>query len=120
MIGVLFEYRKPDGRDAGGGRSNKIREAVFPSVRAALTELCSAQPGDSLGDALLRHAGLLERTKEDARRALEPRRLHLAAMQAAWGDALPRRLRRLDPDAFRLAIVDEFRAAGNAIAVPTP
>lgn len=118
-IAVLFEHRRLDGRDTGVGRSKDIRDTVFSSVRAALEEFCSLPVGAGMGDALLERAGLLERVKEEARLSVEARRLHLAAMQAAWGNALPRRLRRLEPEAFRAAMVAEFRATGDAVATPT-
>jgi hypothetical protein len=109
-IGILYEERRTDGGANLAERSYEIFKSAQRRARSTAAAICGFPDDTDLGDALLRRSGSWEHAVEATRASAVDRERYLAAMQAAWGNTLPRRLRRLSAEDFRSALVGEFRA----------
>ena len=98
-------------------RKLRWTNAADAKALALLARAYGVPVDDNLGNVVLARCGLVETVVGAATRAHEARRAHLAALQEAWGDALPRRLRKLSPETFASVLAAEYEAQPGAQAI---
>ncbi len=110
QVSILYEQRQRD-----GGRIRETRRMTpylnrYRRVLRAFAKASRVKDLDTLGDVILERYGLAERAEREAGEAANMRVERFAAMLRAWGHALPRRFRRLTPEAAVACIAAEHAA----------